>query len=239
MSSGLPVMDRKRISTDPVAQIGATDFSTTGLLACLVGGYVKVVRVAEMGVIRSVQEVSLSAPALSVAVVPASDNDAMVYVLACLSTSELVCTVHVKEESDGDGTLLERRMRIAAPLVSMLCNTVKSGSSLGHVHGIGLDHAVRCYDLPADPSAWAVTKGRVSRPLEQMEVNTSLQAAHLTMHATRLHKHAVLASGSGNVMMLELRVQGAKHELQLGTRPGGHHCCCVRWQWQHCCVWDI
>lgn len=221
MSSGLPVMDRKRVSTDPIAQLSATCFSETGVLACLVGGCVLLIRVTEMGAISSLQEISLSAPALSLAVVPASDRDAMIYVLACLSTSELVCTLHMKEEGESDVPLLERRMRIAAPLLSMVCSTVKSGNSFGHVHGIALDHAVRCFDLPSDPNSWAVTKGRSSRPLEQIEVNTSLQDAHLAVHATRNNKCAVLGSRSGNVIMLEFRAQGAKHELQLGDVAKG------------------
>lgn len=221
MASGLPVMDRKRVSTEPVAQISATCFSKTGVLACLVGGCVLLVRVAEMGGISNLKEVSLSSPALSLAVVPPSDHDAMIYVLACLSTSELVCTLHMKEEGESDAPLLERRMRIAAPLLSMVCSAVKSDNSLGHVHGIGLDHAVRCYDLPAEPNSWAVTKGRVSRPLEQMEVNASLQDARLAIHATRNHKCAVVGSGSGNVTMIEFRAQGAKQELQVGDVAKG------------------
>ena len=221
MSSGLLVLDHKRISTKAIAQISATCFSEKGILACLAGGCALLVRIAEQGAISSLQEVSLSAPALSVAVVPASDKSALIYVLASLSSSELVCTLHAKEESEGDGQLVERRMRIAAPLVSMVCSAVKSGNSLAHVQGIGLDHTVRCYDLPVDQNSWAVNKGRVTRPLEQVEVNASLQDAHLAIHGARLHKCAVFGSKSGNVIMLECRAQGAKHELHLGDVATG------------------
>lgn len=220
-SSGLPVLHRKRVSKSPMEHISTTSFGKTGVLACLAGTCALLVRINESGAISKLQEVSLSAPALSVALVPAAANEAMLYMLASLATSELVCTLHLKEEDETDVALLDRRIRTATPMLSMVCCSVRGANSLGHVYGIGLDHTLRCYDLPVDANSWTVTKGRPSRPLEQLEVGASLTSMHLAVHSTRLHTYAALGSASGNVIMAELRAPSARHEMQLGDAAQG------------------
>jgi WD40 repeat protein len=214
LATGLPVLYRRRISAAPISQIKATCCGQRALVACLVGTTAVILRVLEHGHVSGVQELNLSSPVVSLEVLPTRAKDMNFYLMVSLSSSELVCLLVPKEASDLP--LMERRMRIAAPLVSMACTAVSSENSLGHLHGLSVDHCVRSFDLPSDTNSWAMNKGRVARAVEQIELNVSTAGACFALHPSVQSKYSLVSSHSGSIWAIEFRAQGAKEQVHIG-----------------------